>query len=97
MCVSSVGFAWDVLRGVLGEYAFLLLSKLMHLQYSTMSSIFDLEVRRLGMRDTLRHARKDNGLRIWIFSQKLPFSVEKNVSKTNLGSTIHYTYTSYNK
>ena len=42
-------------------------------------------------------SRNDNGLRIWIFSQKLPFSVGKNVSKTNLGSTIHYTYTSYSK
>ena len=42
--------------------------------------------------------RNDNVLRILIFSQKLPFSVGKNnVSKTNLGSTIHYTYTSYNK
>ena len=42
--------------------------------------------------------RNDNGLRIWIFSQKLQFSVgKKNVSKTNLESTIHYTYTSYNK
>ena len=54
MCVSSVGFAWGVLRGILGEYAVLLLSKLMHLQ-CTMSSILDWEVRRLGMRDTLKH------------------------------------------
>ena len=49
MCVSSLGFAWGVLRGVLGEYAVLKLSKLMHLQY-TMYSIFDWEVRGLGMR-----------------------------------------------
>ena len=69
----------------------------MHLQF-TMSSIFDWEVhvRRLGMREHLK-TRNDNGLRIWIFSQKLPFSEEKNVSKSNLGITIHYTYTSYNK
>ena len=73
---------------------------------------FKWEVRALGMRDTLKHGtitfsgfwarhvktRNDNVLRILIFSQKLPFSVGKNnVSKTNLGSTIHYTYTSYNK
>ena len=41
--------------------------------------------------------RNDNGLWIRIFSQKLPFSVGKKVSKTNLGSIIHYNYTSYNK
>ena len=70
------------------------ISKLMHLQCTIMSSI-DWKVRRLGMRERVK-TRNDNGLRIWIFSQKLPFSVEKNVSKTNLGSTIHYTYTSYN-
>ena len=57
-----------------------------------MSSI----VHRLGMRERVK-TRNDNGLRIWIFSQKLPFFVENNVSKTNYGSTIHYTYTSYNK
>ena len=61
-----------------------------------MPSIFDWEVRRVGMRERVK-TRDDNGLRIWIFSQKLPFSVGKNVSKTNLGSTIHFTYTSYNK
>ena len=61
-----------------------------------MSSILDWEVRRLGMRERVK-TRNDDGLRIWIFSQKLPSSVEKNVSKTNLGSTIHYTYTSYHK
>ena len=60
-----------------------------------MSSIFDWEVRRLGMRECVK-TRNGNGLRIWIFSQKLPFIVEKNVSKTNLGNTVHYTYTSYN-
>ena len=57
-----------------------------------MSSI----VHRLGMRERVK-TRNDNGLRIWIFSQKLPFFVENNVSKTNLGSTIHYTYTPHNK
>ena len=62
-----------------------------------MSSIFDWAVRRLGIRERVK-TRHDNGLRIWIFSQKLPFSVgKKNVSKTNLGSTIHYTCTSYIK
>ena len=54
----------------------------------------NLEVRRLGMRKRVK-TRNDSGLHIWIFSQKLPFSVGKNVSKTNLGSTIHYIYTSY--
>ena len=58
----------------------------------TMSTIFDWEVRRLGMRERVK-TRNDNGLRIWIFSQKLPFSVELKY----LGSTKHYTYTSYNK
>ena len=47
----------------------------MHFQF-TMSSIFDWEVRRLGMRERVK-TRNDNGLRIWIFSQKLPFTVEK--------------------
>ena len=65
MCVSSLGFAWGVLRGVLGEYAVLQLSKLMHLQ-CTMSSFFDWEVRRFGMRERI-NTRNDNGLRIWIF------------------------------
>ena len=68
----------------------------MHLQ-CTMSPIFDREeVRLLGLRERVK-TRYDNGLRIWIFSQKLPLSVKKIVSKTNLGSTIHYTYTSYSK
>ena len=51
-----------------------------------MSSIFDWEVRRLGMREVRRlgmrervKTRNDNGLRIWIFSQKLPFSVEQKM------------------
>ena len=43
----------------------------MHLQ-CTLSSIFDWEVRRLGRAN-------DNGLRIWIFSQKLPFSVGRKM------------------
>ena len=37
---------------------------------------FDWEVRRLGMRQRVK-TRNHNGLRIWIFSQKMPFSVEK--------------------
>ena len=40
------------------------------------NSIFDWEVRRLSMRERIK-TRNDNGLRIFIFSQKLPFSVEK--------------------
>ena len=66
----------------------------MHIQ-CTVSSICDSEVRRLGMRERAK-TRNDNGLRIRIFSHKLPFSVGKNVSRTNLVSTIHYIYTSYN-
>ena len=31
------------------------------------------------------------------FHKNCRFLWKKNVSKTNLGSTIHYTYTSYNK
>ena len=38
------------------------------------------EVRRLGMRERVK-TRNDNGLRIWIFSQKMPYSVEKNCFK----------------
>ena len=69
----------------------------MHLQYTmSYTCILDWEVRRLGMRERVK-TRIDNGLQIWIFSQKLPFSVETNVAKTNLGSTIHYIYTSYNQ
>ena len=67
----------------------------MHLR-STMSSIFDWEVRRLGMRDTLKHGRITvSGFEY--FLKKCRFLWEKNISKTNLGSTIHYTYTLYNK
>ena len=49
----------------------------MHLQ-CTMSPIFDWEVRRFGH---ARHVktRNDKGLRIGIFSQKLPFSVWKKM------------------
>ena len=64
----------------------------------TMYNVFYL---RLGSTSIgyARHVktRNDNGLRIWIFSQKLPFSVGKKCFKDELGSTIHYTYTSYNK
>ena len=61
----------------------------MHLQ-CTMSSIFDGKVRRLGMRDTLKHGT--------ITVSRFGYW-EKNVSKTktNLGRTIHYTHTSYDK
>ena len=62
----------------------------------TMSSILYWEVRRMGMRQRVK-TRNDNGLRIWIFSQKLSFYVEKKISKTNLVSRINYTYTLYNK
>ena len=48
MCVSSVGFAWGVLRGVLGEYA---VEQTDALSYNVQC----LLVRRLGMRDTLKH------------------------------------------
>ena len=65
-----------------------------HLQ-CTMSGIFDWEVRRLGMRDTLRHGTITvSGF--GYFHKNCRFLWEKNASKTNLGSTIHYTYTSYN-
>ena len=63
----------------------------MHLQ-CTMSSIFDWEVRRLGMRDTLKHGT----ITVSGFGY-FHKNCGKNVSKTNLGSTIHYIYTSYNK
>ena len=77
MCVLSVGFAWGFLRGVLGEYAVLKLSKLMHLQ-CTMSLIFDWEVRRLGMRDTLKHGTITvSGF--GYFHKKLLFSVGKKM------------------
>ena len=63
MCVSSVGFAWGVLRGVLGEIE----------QTDALTTYNVFYLRRLGMRDTL------NGLRIWVFSQKLSFSVGKKM------------------
>ena len=62
----------------------------------SMSSIFDWEVRRLGMRDTLRR-RTITVSGFGYFHKNCRFLWEKNVSKTNLGSTIHYIYTSYNK
>ena len=61
-----------------------------------MSSIFDWEVCRLGMRDTLKHGAKTVS-RFGYFHKISRFLWGKNVSKTNLGSTIHYTYMSYNK
>ena len=48
----------------------------MHLQ----CTISDKEVRRLGMRGRVK-TRNDNGLQIWIFLQKLPFSVGKKYFK----------------
>ena len=66
----------------------------MHLQ-CTMSSIFDWEVRRLGMRITLKHGTITiSGF--GYFHKNCRF-LWKKVSKTNWGSTTHYTYTSYNK
>ena len=57
-----------------------------------MSSIFEWEVRRLGMRDTLKHGTITvSGF--GYFHKNCRFLL----GKTNLGSTIHYTYTSYNK
>ena len=53
---------------------------------------FEWEVRRLGMRERVK-TRNENGLRIWIFLQLL----KKKISKTNLGNTIPYAYTSYYK
>ena len=52
---------------------------MMHFQ-CTKSSIFDWKVRRLGMCERVK-TRNDNGLRIWIFLQKLPFSVGKKCFK----------------
>ena len=58
--------------------------------------IFDWEVRRLGMRDTLKHGTiAVSGF--GYFHKNFRFLWEIFFSKTNLGSTIHYTYTSYNK
>ena len=63
---------------------------------SVQSSILDWEVRRLGMRDTLKHGTITvSGF--GYFQKNCRFLWGKNVSKKNLGSTIHYTYTSYNK
>ena len=67
----------------------------MHLQ-CTMSSNFDWEVRRLGMRDTLKHGTITvSGF--GYFHKNCRCLWGKNISKTNLGRTIHYTYTSYDK
>ena len=61
-----------------------------------MSSIFDWEVRRLGMRDTLEHGTI-TVTGFGYFHKYCRFMWEKNVSKTNLGRRIHYTYMSYDK
>ena len=62
-----------------------------------MSSIFDWEERRLGMRDTLKHGTLTvSGF--GYFHKNCRFPWEKTMfQRQNLGSTIHYTYTSYNK
>ena len=65
----------------------------MHLQYA-MSSIFDWEVRQLGMRERVK-TRNENSPDLYIFYKNYRFLWEKYVTKTNFGSTIHYTYTSY--
>ena len=64
----------------------------------TMYNVFYL---RLGS-TSIGHARhvktrNDNGFRIWIFSQKLPFSVGKKCFKDKFRKNNTYTYTSYNK
>ena len=68
----------------------------LHLQ-CTMVSIFDWEVCRLGMRDTLNHGT----ITVYgfgYFHKNCHFLWRKNVSKTKqFGRTIHYTCTSYNK
>ena len=51
--------------------------------YNVQCLLSSWEVRRLGMRERIK-TRKYNGLRIWIFSQKLPFSVEKKCFKDKL-------------
>ena len=60
----------------------------MHLQ-CTMSSIFDLRSTSIGH---ARHVKTqhDNGLRIWIFSQKLPFSVGKKLFQRQI-KEVQYT------
>ena len=66
--------------------------------YNVFYMYLRLEERRLGMRERVK-SRNDNGIRIWIFSQKLPFSVivEKNCFKEKLRKYNTLTYTSYNK
>ena len=64
----------------------------MHLQ----CTISDKEVRRLGMRGRVK-TRNDNGLRIWIFLQKIAIFRGKTMFQRHRGSTIHYIYTLYNK
>ena len=50
------------------------------------------------MRDAFKHGTiSKRSPDLDIFTKIAVFCGEKNVSKTNLGSTIHYTYTSYNK
>ena len=61
-----------------------------------LSSIFDWEVRRLGMRDRVK-TRNDNGLRNLDIFTKIAVFLWKKCFKDKLRSTIHYTYTSYNK
>ena len=63
----------------------------MHLQ-CTMSSIF-----RLGSTSIEHALHVKLSPDLDIFTKIAVFCGVKNVSKTNLGSTIHYTYTSYNK
>ena len=48
--------------------------------YNVQFSTFDWEVRRLGMRECVK-SWNYNGIRIWIYSQKLPFSVGKKCFK----------------
>ena len=48
-----------------------------------MSSIFDWEVRRLGMRERVK-TRNDNGLRIMIFSQKIAVFCGKKMFQTQI-------------
>ena len=57
----------------------------------TMSSI----VRRLGMRVTLKHGTITVSADLDIFTEIAVFCGKFFFSKTNLGSIIHYTYTSY--
>ena len=49
-----------------------------------------LSVRRLGMRERVK-TRRDYGLRIWIFLQKLPFSVEKKCFNFRQIQEVQYT------